>query len=221
MQPCVDAARAGAPEPHAKKKSLIAVERLEPRIVELRARFAEKQPELVADDLVFLDEAGSHIAMTRTYGRAPRGERVVEAVPRNRGSVTTMLGALTVSGLLAMMTVEGGTDEEVFLTFLDRVLAPKLKPGHVVVMDNAGAHKTLAVRRRIEATGACVLFLPPYSPELNPIEECWSKLKELLRKFGPRSRDDLDFAIGDAMTRISESDARGWIRHAGYRCGVN
>ncbi len=159
--------------------------------------------------------------MTRTYGRALRGQKVVDAVPRNRGTVTTMLGALCATGLLAMMTVEGGTDEDVFLMFIDRVLAPKLKPGNIVVMDNVGAHKTAAVRRRIEAAGAHILFLPPYSPELNPIEECWSKLKELLRKFGPRTRDDLDFAIGDAMTRITESDARGWIRHAGYRFGVN
>lgn len=159
--------------------------------------------------------------MTREHAWAPRGEPVTEAVPRNRGDVTTMIGALCMTGLLAMMTVEGGTDAAVFYAFVDQVLAPKLKPGDIVVVDNVGAHKPIAIRRRIEAAGATLLFLPPYSPDLNPIEECWSKFKAGLRKFGAFTRDELHFAIADGFTRISPSDAQGWFRHAGYQCQAN
>jgi len=171
--------------------------------------------------MFFLDEAGSHVAMTPDYAWAPRGQRVNDAVPRNRGTVTTMIGALTVVGLVALMTVEGATDAEVFDAYVEHVLVPQLKPGDIVVVDNLGAHKSVAIRDRIEAAGARLLFLPPYSPDFNPIEECWSKLKTLLKKVGARTREELDQAIAYCMTRITPSDALGWIRHAGYACGVN
>jgi transposase len=207
--------------PHAKKKSLIASERDSPAIRLRRDEFLSQQPLLDPSKLIFLDEAGSHVGMTRTYARSFFGQRVEESVPRNRGTVTTMLGALSLAGVIAMMTIEGGTDTEVFSAFIEQVLAPKLKPGDIVVLDNLGAHKPPSIRGKIEATGARLFFLPPYSPELNPIEECWSKIKSLLRSSAPRTRDDLDKAIAHAMLRITPSDARGWFRHAGYPCGAN
>ena len=138
--------------------------------------------------------------MTREYARAPRGERAHGTVPRNAGTVTTMIGALDVKGVRAMMTIEGATDAEVFETFLERFLLRKLKPGDIVVLDNVGAHKTAEVRRLIRSAGARVLYLPPYSPDLNPIELAWSKLKGLLRDFGARTRDALDDASVERWT---------------------
>jgi len=154
--------------------------------------------------------------MTREYARAPRGERARGAVPRNAGTVTTMIGALDLWGVRAMMTIEGATDAEAFETFVERLLAPKLHPGDIVVLDNVGAHRTERVRELIRAAGATVLYLPPYSPDLNPIELCWSKLKALLREFGARTRDALDDAIRRAMDLIDRHDASAWFAHCGY-----
>jgi transposase len=155
--------------------------------------------------------------MTREYARAPRGERAHGAVPRNAGTVTTMIGALGLGGVRAMMTVEGATDEDVFGAFVEHVLARKLRPGDIVVLDNVGAHRTECARALIKATGASIFYLPPYSPDLNPIELCWSKLKGLLREFGARTREALDAAIHRAMDLIDRHDAAGWFRHCGYR----
>ena len=127
-----------------------------------------------------------------------------------------MLGALDTRGVRAMMTVEGATDAEVFETFIERVLAPKLRPGDIVVLDNVGAHKPGNARRIIEAAGASLLFLPPYSPDLNPIELCWSKLKAALKEFGARTRATLDSAIRRAMDLIGSDDAAAWFKHCGY-----
>jgi transposase len=204
---------------HAKKKTLTATEQATPRIQELRRRFTEISKDLDPTRLVFIDEAASHIAMTRGYARAPRGERAHGSVPRNAGTVTTMIGALDLWGVRAMMTVEGATDAEVFETFVERILAKKLHPGDIVVLDNVGAHRTERVRELLWATGATVLYLPPYSPDMNPIELCWSKLKGLLREFGARSRDALDVAIRRAMDLIDRHDAAGWFRHCGYQVG--
>ena len=187
----------------------------------MRRRFIELAKKLDPRRLVFIDEAGSHIAMTRDYARAPRGERAVASVPRNAGTVTTMIGALDVTGVRAMMTIEGATDGEVFETFLTRVLVPKLQPGDIVVLDNVGAHKTPNVRPLIEASGATVLYLPPYSPDLNPIELCWSKMKTLLKEFGARTHQALDAAIRRAMDLIGRSDAVGWFTHCGYEAHAN
>jgi transposase len=127
-----------------------------------------------------------------------------------------MLGALDVRGVRAMMTVEGATDAEVFETFLKRVLLRKLRPGDIVVLDNVGARKPENVRRLIKSRGARLLFLPPYSPDLNPIELCWSKLKGLLKEFGARTRAALDEAIRRAMDLVGADDARAWFDHCGY-----
>lgn len=166
--------------------------------------------------LVFLDESGSHISMTREYARAPAGQRVHDSVPRNRGTVTTMLGALGLDGVRAMMTIEGATTAEVFDAFVQHCLVPQLKPGEVVVMDNVGAHKPHSILERIRQAGASVLFLPPYSPDLNPIENCWSKLKAILKGLGARTREALDNAIAQAMDLITPADAAAWFQHCGY-----
>lgn len=166
---------------------------------------------------MFLDEAGSNIAMTRDYARSESGERAHDKVPRNRGTVTSMLGALSLQGLIAMMTVDGGTSADVFQVFVEQVLAPTLPPGAIVVMDNAGAHKAAPVLEAFAKAGVEIRFLPPYSPELNPIELAWAKLKRLLKDAKARTREALNAAIGAIADAISPLDASGWFRHCGYR----
>jgi transposase len=154
--------------------------------------------------------------MTRQYGRAPRGERVVGAVPQNYGANVTMLAALSLQGVGAVMTVDGATDAAVFHAYVEHVLCPTLVPGDVVIMDNLRAHKVAGIRERIEACGARLIYLPPYSPDLSPIEPCWSKLKALLRPAQARTREALDAAIQQVLAAVTASDARGWFRHCGY-----
>jgi transposase len=164
----------------------------------------------------FVDESGVNIAMTPLYGRAPRGERVVGSVPQNYGSNLTMIAALGVSGLAALMTVEGATDGEAFRVWTEQVLCPTLEKGDVVVMDNLGAHKVSGIREAIEGRGAKLIYLPPYSPDLSPIERCWSKIKAALRAIGARTRRKLEKAIKQALSTITESDALAWFAHCGY-----
>lgn len=154
--------------------------------------------------------------MTRLRGRAARGERVVAAVPQGHWQVTTLLGALRCDGVAAAMTVDAPTDRDVFLTFVEHCLAPTLKPGDVVAMDNLAAHKGVQVQRLINAAGAQVRYLPPYSPDLNPIEPCWSKVKEHLRSAAARTRPALDQAITTAFGAVTPTDARGWFGNCGY-----
>ena len=154
--------------------------------------------------------------MTRRYGRASRGLRVPDAVPKNHGTNVTVLGALSCHGIEAVMTVEGATDAAVFRAYVSQVLAPALVPGDIVVMDNLGAHKVKGVRETIEAAGAALLYLPPYSPDWSPIENCWSKLKTSLRAAKARTREMLDTALKQALDTVTASDARGWFAHCGY-----
>lgn len=165
---------------------------------------------------IFLDEAGSNIAMTREHARSPQSERARDVVPRNRGTVTTMLGALTLDGISALMTIEGGTSAEVFQVFVEQFLVPTIQPGDKVVLDNLAAHKDADALQAIRDAGATVIFLPPYSPEFNPIEMAWAKLKRLLRDAKARTREALDLAIAEAIDLITSEDARGWFRHCGY-----
>ena len=165
----------------------------------------------------FIDESGFHIAMTPLYGRAAPGERVIGSVPQNYGENLTLIGSLSASGLEALMTVNGATDGEVFRAYVEQVLVPTLGKGEVVVMDNLGAHKVRGIREAIEAKGATVLYLPPYSPDLNPIEKCWSKLKTALRAIGARSREALEEAISKVIKSVSKADALAWFAHCGYQ----
>lgn len=155
--------------------------------------------------------------MSRYWGWTEKGEKIPEAIPAGHWRSFTLLGAMTGSGLLATMTIEDSTDTDVFLAFLDQVLCPKLQPGHVVVMDNLSAHKTPAVRAKIEAAGASLLYLPAYSPDLNPIEKCWAKIKLVLRALKARTAEALDPAISEALAAITAQDAIGWLHHCGYQ----
>jgi transposase len=166
--------------------------------------------------LVWVDETGSHIALTPTHARAPRGVRARGRVPRNRGRATTTIAALTVDGMGPALLLEGGVDATAFVAYVTGLLAPTLRPGQIVVLDNLAAHHAARVRVAIESRGAEVWFLPAYSPDLNPIEEAFSKLKSLLRRAGARSRDALTDAIRAALRAITPADVRGWYRHCGY-----
>lgn len=165
---------------------------------------------------MFLDESGVTTEMTRRYGWAPRPQRVSEAVPAGHWRTLTVLAALTLDGMLASMTIESPTDGDVFLAFLEQVLGPKLQPGHVVVLDNLGAHKIEGVRQLIESRGAQLLYLPPYSPDFNPIEQAWSKLKKFLRGVKARALDQLEPAIAQAIAAITPQNAQAFFHHCGY-----
>jgi len=166
--------------------------------------------------LVFVDEMGTHTSLAPVYAYAPVGERAFFEIPRNRGKNTTLLTSLTSEGMGPSMAVEGATTARVFETYVDRLLAPVLKPGQVVVTDNLGAHRTRRVRELIEARGCELLYLPPYSPDFNPIEEAFSKVKHILRKIGARTKEALIGAIGRALGTVSAQDVRGFFAHCGY-----
>lgn len=167
-------------------------------------------------DLVFLDESGATTSLVRRYARAVGGQRAVGHVPAGHWTQLTILSALSLTGLGATMTVNAATDTAVFVAYVRHLLVPTLRPGQVVVLDNLSAHKAAAVRALIEAAGCRLLFLPPYSPDFNPIEQAWSKLKTLLRGAAARTRDVLEAALRTFLDQITASDAHGWFTHAGY-----
>jgi hypothetical protein len=150
--------------------------------------------------------------MTRLYARAPGGARVHEGAPEGNWKIFTILGAMSTRGMIAAMTVEAPTDREIFLTVLGEVFCPALQPGDVVIMDNLSSHKVDGVRQRILDRQAELLYLPPYSPDLNPIEKAWSKLKQILRQAKARTAQALDYAIAQALPEISPANAQAWFR---------
>ena len=170
---------------------------------------------------MFLDESGTQTSMTRTRGRAPRGYRVVAKVPGGHWKVVTMIGAVRSSGPFAAASIVGATDSDVFRTYIREVLAPQLHPGDVVVMDNLTPHKASGVREAIESAGATLRYLPPYSPDFNPIENLWSKVKGVLRSLAARSVDALHDAIGVALSSVTPGDCVGYFRHCGYAATSN
>ena len=152
--------------------------------------------------------------MTRLYARSIGGRRIHEATPGGHWKIMTILGAMSLRGMVATMTIEEPTDTDIFLAYVEHLLCPVLKLGDVVVMDNLSAHKAPAVRELIEAAGAELLYLPPYSPDLNPIEKAWAKLKQLLRGTKARTKETLDQAITEALPRITADNAQAWFRLA-------
>jgi transposase len=172
---------------------------------------------LDAHSLVFVDEMGTNTSLSPLYGWSKKGQRAHGSVPRNRGKNTTLLASMTIEGMGPSLAVEGATTARVFETYVERVLAPTLREGRVVVMDNLSAHKGERVRELIEGRGCELMYLPSYSPDLNPIEEAFSKLKCLIRKAEARSREALLEAIGMAISALSAQDARGFFEHCGYR----
>jgi transposase len=203
-------------EVEVKKKSLHASERETPRVQERRREFGEWVKGLEFKRLKFIDESGVHLGMTRLYGRGEPGDRVVETKPGNPGTNLTVLAALGLEGAVATMTVDGPVDGEVFRIYVEQVLGPELKKGDVVVMDNLSVHKVSGIEALLLKRGAKLQYLPPYSPDLNPIEKCWSKLKTFLRKVKARSQEALNQALTEGFKTITRQDAQGWFRHCGY-----
>jgi transposase len=171
---------------------------------------------LDARRFVFVDECSTNTSLSAIYGWARRGHRVYFEVPRNWGANVTLLSSMSLEGMGPSLAVEGPITREVFETYLQKVLAPALREGQIVVMDNLSSHKGSGVRELIEECGCELIYLPPYSPDLNPIEEAFAKLKTLLRKAGARTREALIEAIGRALSAVTASDARGFFEHRGY-----
>ena len=200
----------------AKKKSLHASERDSERVQQARTNYREMIGSLEVSRLKFVDESGVNLAMTRRYGRAPKGVRVVGAVPQNYGQHVTILGALSLAGVGAVMTVAGATDAEVFRAYIKHVLGPTLVPGDIVMLDNLSVHKATGLQQMLARRRIRLRYLPPYSPDMAPIESCWSKLKTSLHTAQARARDTLDAAIAQALATVTPVDARGWFAHCGY-----
>jgi transposase len=173
-------------------------------------------PGLDPSRLVFLDETGAKTNMTRTHGYAPRGERLVAAAPYARWQTTTFVGALRAGGFVAPLAVDGALNGELFRAYVEQQLAPALRPGDVVVLDNLACHSAAGVREAVQAAGARLLHLPPYSPDLNPIELAFSKLKRLLRQAAERTVEGLWSALGRLLDRFSAEGCWGYFRHCGY-----
>ncbi|CAN5722432.1 hypothetical protein BH20ACT11_BH20ACT11_03800 [soil metagenome] len=171
---------------------------------------------LEARRFVFVDECSTNTSLSPIYGWSRRNRRVFFEVPRNWGANVTLLSSMSMSGMGPSLAVEGSTTRAVFEAYLERVLVPTLKPGQIVVMDNLSAHKGHRIRELIEGRGCELMYLPPYSPDLNPIEEAFSKVKGVLRKAEARSREPLIEAMGVALSAVSSSDARGFFEHRGY-----
>jgi transposase len=198
------------------KKTLRAAEQDRPDIVRARRRWRHRQGGWDPARLVFLDEAAAKTNMTRLYGRAPRGERLLAKSPHGHWRTTTMISSIRLDGTTECMTVESATDTDVFRAYVREILCPALRPGDVVVMDNLSPHKNDRTLALIRAVGASVEFLPAYSPDLNPIELMWSKVKASLRATEARTAPDLLTAIGQALRRVTPRDAVHWFARCGY-----
>jgi transposase len=172
------------------------------------------------EQLVFVDEMGTNTSLSPIYAWAPKGRRAHWSVPRNRGANTTLLSSMSVEGMGPSLSVEGSTTSVVFEAYVQQVLAPTLRRGQVVVMDNLSAHKGERVKELIEGRGCQLIYLPSYSPDLNPIEEAFSKIKRLVRKAEARTKGALIEAIGSALTAVSSGDAHRFFEHSGYRMPV-
>jgi transposase len=201
---------------HAQKKSAHADEQSRPDILIRRQAWFDSQRDLDPARLVFIDETGASTKMARRHGRAPRGQRLRSSVPHGHWKTTTFVGALRLTGMTAPMVLDGPMNGAWFLAYVEQVLAPTLKPGDMVIMDNLPAHKGASVRAAIEAVGARLLLLPPYSPDLNPIENAFSKLKAMLRKAAARTIDRLWDAIAQIIQTYSPQECANYFAAAGY-----
>jgi transposase len=181
-----------------------------------REAWRERQPILNPAQLVFLDETWATTNMTRLRGRCPRGERLVAAVPHGHWKTSTFLAGLRLTGLSAPLVLDGAINGKIFRAYVEQFLAPTLAPGDIVIMDNLASHKVAGVRQAIEACGASLLYLPPYSPDLNPIEQSFAKFKALLRKTAARSREALWSAIGQILDRFAQQECANYFAKAGY-----
>jgi transposase len=200
----------------ALKKILHASEQERADVAEARQRWTEDQPSLDPARLVFIDETGTSTNMTRLRGRARRGARLVGRVPHGHWKITTFVAGLRCDAVTAPFVIDRPMNGPIFRTYLERCLIPTLTPGDIVIMDNLSSHKVAGVREAIEAAGARLVYLPPYSPDLNPIERLFAKLKALLRKAAERSIDALWATIGKLLDAFSPQECANYLRHSGY-----
>jgi transposase len=200
----------------ASKKSLRAAEQDRADVARARARWKRHQPGLDPARLVFIDETWAKTNMTRTHGRCLRGKRLVAKVPHGRWRTLTFLAALRQDGITAPCVIDGPINGRAFLAYVEQVLVPTLKPGDIVVMDRLGSHKGKAGRAAIRKAGAKLFFLPPYSPDLNPIEQAFAKLKTLLRKAAERTVDATWKRIGELLDRFTPQECNNYFANAGY-----
>jgi transposase len=201
----------------AKKKTRTPAEQQREDVAEARRQWSAEQLKLNPDQVVFIDETWAKTNMSRTYGRSPRGVRLVEGVPYGRWQTTTFLGAMRSTGFVAPLCVEGAIHGSLFQAWVEQHLVQVLRPGDVVVMDNLSSHKGAGVARAIEAVGATLRYLPPYSPDLNPIELAFSKFKKLLRDGAERTTEKLWQLCGKVLDLFTESECRNYLHHCGYR----
>lgn len=199
-----------------KKKTFHASEAYTQRVQKLRVQYWTTIESVKLEDLVFIDETGINLAMARLYGRSSKGTRAYGKRPSGRGKNVTLIGAIAKRGFFAPLTFPGWTDSQAFLSYVEQILVPQLWTGACVVMDNLPAHKVKAVQKAIEKAGAHLVYLSPYSPDFNPIENCWSKLKEFLRSQEARNTQALDQAITEAIATITPEDITGWFTHCCY-----
>lgn len=181
-----------------------------------REEWSSKQAQWDTTQLVFIDETWAKTNMTRAQGWAPKGQRLVAAVPHGHWKTSTFVGALRVDGLTAPMVMDGAINGDYFKAYVKNVLVPTLRPGDVVILDNLSSHKVAGVREAIEAVGATVRYLPPYSPDFNPIENLFAKLKTLLRKAEERTQDGLWQKIGNLIDVFTPDECKNYFKHCGY-----
>jgi transposase len=206
----------GSPRSDAKKKTLHAAEQNRPDVAKARTEWRDNQPTLNPGKLIFLDETWTKTNMVRLYGRSQRGTRLIDATPHGHWKTSTFIAALRADGLVAPAVFDGAINGDLFLAYVEQVLVPTLTPDDIVMMDNLSSHKKPAVRRAIEQAGASVRFLPAYSPDLNPIEQVFAKIKALLRAKALRTVDALWNALGSITACVSPEECKNFIRHAGY-----
>lgn len=208
-------------ETNSKKKTLHPAQAESERVQLLRFEYWQVMAHTDPEDIIFIDETGINLGLSRTYARSIQGRRAYGTKPYYRGENVTLIGALSLQGLLGSMTVNGGTDGATFRVFVEKILIPCLWSGAVVIMDNLFAHKVKGITKLIEAVGAKVIYLSPYSPDLNPIENYWSKLKEYLRSVAARTRETLESALVQGFELITCKDIRNWFTHCCYctSCG--
>jgi transposase len=200
-----------------QKKSLRAAEQERADIAEARNEWRALQPDLNPENLVFIDETGAKTNLVRLFGRAPRGQRLVAPVPHGHWMTTTFVAALRHNEISAPCVFDGPMDGASFLTYVEHFLAPTLRQGDIVVMDNLASHKVAGVKEAIERAGATLRYLPAYSPDLNPIEQAFAKLKAALRKAAARTFDALIKAIADALASFTSQECANYLTNSGYR----
>ena len=201
---------------NVKKKTLRSTQAATERVQKRRCEYWEQVKDIEPHNLVFLDETGVLLGLTRTHARSPRGKRVYDLKPFYRGARVTVIGAISLTGVVALMTLDGSMDGDVFKVFIEKCLVPQLWPEAVVVMDNLPAHKIATIAPLIQACGANVLNLSPYSPDFNPIELWWSQLKSFLRQFSPTTTHMVDILIKTALDLINPQHLRNWFANCCY-----